>query len=389
MPCLNEARTLPACIAKARRFLETHGIVGEVIVADNGSDDGSARLAQQLGASVVTVSTRGYGAALAGGIAAAQGEYIIMADSDDSYDLGALEPFLRKLREGHHLVIGNRFAGGIQRGAMPPLHRYLGNPFLTRLGQLLFKSRCGDFYCGLRGARKEAIERMQLQCTGMEFALEMLVKATLFGMSVAEVPTTLAPDGRGRPPHLRSWRDGWRSLRFFLLFCPKWLFWYPGLILTLVGATSGLWLLPGPRTVGGITFDVHSLLYSAAAIVLGYQAMTFAVFAKYLATSAGLHPPHPGFERMIGPTTLEVGLIGGTALALAGLAGAVAAFSRWMRGGFGDLDPFSEMRYVIPSVLAMMLGCQTVFSSFFMGLLQMQRQQRKHHTRPAAPRPGR
>lgn len=375
MPCLNEARTLPVCIAKARHYLESRQIEGEIIVADNGSTDGSRELAQELGARVVAVPTRGYGAALSSGIAAARGEYVIMGDSDDSYDFGALDPFVQKLREGHHLVMGNRFIGGIRRGAMPPLHRYFGNPLLTHIGRVLFKSECGDFYCGLRGFRKDAFERMQLQCQGMEFALEMVVKATIFSMSVVEVPTTLSPDGRDRPPHLRSWRDGWRSLRFYLLFCPKWLFWYPGLALMLIGFLCGLWLLPGPRSVGGVTFDVHSLLFCGAAVVIGYQAVIFGIAAKFLATSAGLHPPNAKFEKQIGDVPMELVVIGGFLLGLVGLASSAIAFLEWIGKGFGPLDPFSMMRIAIPSVVAMMLGCQTVFSGFFLGLLRMLRQQ--------------
>ena len=373
MPCLNESRTLPACIAKARNFLEAHGIDGEVIVADNGSVDGSPQLARELGATVVTVSTPGYGAALTGGIDAANGKYIIMGDSDDSYDFGALEPFVEKLREGYDLVMGNRFAGGIKDGAMPLLHRYLGNPLLTRIGQVLFKSDCNDFYCGLRGFRKDSFQKMRLQSVGMEFALEMLVKATIFCMKVVEVPTTLSPDGRDRPPHLRRWRDGWRSLRFYLLFCPKWLFWYPGLTLMILGAISGLWLLPGPRKVGGVTFDVHTLAFSAAAVVLGYQSVIFAILAKHLVTTAGWHPPNLSFEKPIRLATLEAGVVVGFLLGLIGLAASAYALTSWSGKNESTVDPFSTMRIVIPSILLMMLGSQTVLSSFYLGLLQMLR----------------
>lgn len=372
MPCLNEARTLTACITKAHRFLESHGIAGQVIIADNGSTDGSQQLARDLGATVVQVEAKGYGAALAGGIAAARGRYVIMGDSDDSYDFSALEPYVEKLRDGYDLVMGNRFAGGIRDGAMPPLHRYFGNPILTRIGQIFFKSTCGDFYCGLRGFRKDAYDEMHLQCRGMEFALEMLVKATIFDMKVAEVPTVLWPDGRDRPPHLRSWRDGWRSLRFYLLFSPRWLFFYPGMVLMLLGIAFGLFLLPRPRTLGGITLDVHSLAYCATAVVLGYQAVLFSGFAKAFAIGAGLHPPSASFERRVNHATLEAGLVLGFLLGLGGLFGTIVAFTRWSGHGFGNLDPFQTMRIVIPSVLLMTLGCQTTFASFFLGLLQLQ-----------------
>lgn len=382
MPCLNEAETLAVCIRKARGFLERTGISGEVVIADNGSTDGSQAIAEELGARVVPVPALGYGAALIGGIRAARGRYVIMGDSDDSYDFAALEPYVEKLRDGYDLVMGNRFAGGIRPGAMPRLHRYFGNPLLTRIGQIFFKSPCGDFYCGLRGFRKDAYDEMHLQCRGMEFALEMLVKATLFNMKVAEVPTVLWPDGRDRPPHLRSWRDGWRSLRFYLLYSPRWLFYYPGMMLMLLGIAFGLFLLPGPRNLGGITLDVHSLSYCATAVVLGYQAVLFSVFAKAFAIGVGLHPPSASFERRVNHATLEAGLVLGFLLGLGGLMGTIVAFTRWSSHGFGDLDPFQTMRIVIPSVLLMTLGCQTTFASFFLGLLQMQMQVQGPRSRP-------
>jgi glycosyltransferase involved in cell wall biosynthesis len=372
MPCLNEVRTLASCIRKADEALRKHGIRGEILVADNGSKDGSQELAEQLGARVLRISERGYGAALAGGIAAARGRYIIMADSDDSYDLGNLMPFVEKLREGCDLVMGNRFQGGIQPGAMPPLHRYFGNPLLTAVGQLFFKNPCGDFYCGQRGFRKATIEALELQTTGMEFALEMLVKATMMGMRVTEVPVTLSPDGRDRPPHLHSWRDGWRSLRFFLVYSPRWLFLYPSLMMMAFGLVAGMWLLPGPRRFAGVILDVHTLIYCAAAIILGFQLFMFSVLGKLLAISTGLHPRKPELERLVSRVRLEVGLIFGAVLLVIGLGASAYAFYDWAGTRFGDLDPFRSMRIIIPAVLALTLGLQMIFSSFYLGLLQLQ-----------------
>src|SRR5215467_6952882 len=297
MPCLNEAQTVGTCVAKAQQAFREGGIAGEVIVADNGSTDGSQEIASRLGARVVPVKERGYGSALMGGIAAAAGKFIIMGDADDSYDFAHIPRFLQELRAGDDLVMGNRFRGGILPGAMPPLHKYLGNPALTRIGRLFFGGSSGDFYCGLRGFSKQAYEKMGLRTTGMEFATEMVVKANLLGMKIGEVPTTLSPDGRGRPPHLRTWRDGWRTLRFFLLYSPRWLFLYPGSALMFIGIAVGAWLLPESRKIGNVVFDAHTLLYAAIAILLGFQAIAFAIFAKFFAISEGLHPPDPVMER--------------------------------------------------------------------------------------------
>jgi len=373
MPCLNEAETLGVCIAKAQRALREAGIEGEVIVADNGSTDGSREIAEELGARVIQVAAKGYGNALMGGIAAAAGKYIVMGDADDSYDFGHVGRFLEKLRAGADLVMGNRFRGGIQRKAMPPLHKYLGNPALTRIGRLFFHSPVGDFYCGIRGFRKDAYEKMALRTTGMEFATEMVVKATLLKMRIAEVPTTLSPDGRSRPPHLRTWRDGWRTLRFFLLYSPRWLFLYPGLWLMLAGTVVGLWLLPAPRTVGAVTFDVHTLLYAAIAILLGFQAIAFAGFTKLFAISEGLHPPDALLDRLFRYITLEVGLLVGAGLAVAGLAGSFYAVGVWGAHEFGRLDISRTLRLVIPSALALTLGVQTIFASFFLSVLGLKR----------------
>ena len=373
MPCLNEAETLAVCIEKARRSLEELNIAGEIIIADNGSTDGSQAIATSLGARVVPVEAKGYGSALMGGITAARGKYVIMGDADDSYDFTNLGPFVEKLREGYELVMGNRFAGGIKPGAMPPLHKYLGNPVLTGIGALLFHSPCGDFHCGLRGFSKEAAARLDLRTTGMEFASEMVVKATLHNMRIAEVPTTLSPDGRSRPPHLRSWRDGWRHLRFLMLYCPRWLFLYPGLSLMSVGLLAGLWLLPGPRTIGQVTFDVHTLLYAAVAVVTGFQIAAFAVFTKVFAISEGLLPEDPQLNRLMSYITLEVGLIGGGVVLLSGAISTVYAFIIWDSLSYGPLQPSNTLRLVIPAITALMLGIQIVFSCAFLSILRLRR----------------
>jgi glycosyltransferase involved in cell wall biosynthesis len=374
MPCLNEAETLETCVTKALGYLEKAGIDGEVIVADNGSDDRSPEIAAQAGARVVHVPSRGYGSALRAGIEASRGTCIIMGDADDSYDFTRLDPFVERLREGYDLVMGNRFAGGILPGAMPPLHRYLGNPVLTWVGRLFFRSPLRDFHCGLRGFSREAIERLDLRTTGMEFASEMVVKASLFGLKVAEVPVTLSPDGRSRPPHLRSWRDGWRHLRFLLLYSPRWLFLYPGVLMMLAGSLLTLWLLPGPRSVGSVTFDIHTLLYAVMVIVLGFQTVLFAVFSKIFAISEGLLPEDATLNRMFRYVTLETGLIAGGTLAFLGLVSTVTLVARWSMADFGPLDPVVTFRLVIPAVLLLILGCQLVLGSFFLSILGLRRQ---------------
>ena len=373
MPCLNEAETLEICIRKAQQALREGNVAGEVVIADNGSTDGSIEIAERLGARVVRVKARGYGNALMGGIAAASGKYIVMGDADDSYDFGHLVRFLEPLRQGADLVMGNRFRGGIQKSAMPPLHRYFGNPALTRLGRLFFQSPVGDFYCGLRGFRKDAYERLGLRTTGMEFATEMIVKATLLKQQIAEVPTTLSPDGRSRSPHLRTWRDGWRTLRFFLLYSPRWLFLYPGIALMVIGGLLGSWLLPAQRTVGSVNFDVHTLVYAAAFVLLGFQAIAFAVFTKFFAISEGLLPPDPTLDKLFRYITLEVGLAVGTLLTIGGLALSVYSVTAWGSRHFGPLDYSHTMRLVIPAALFLTLGAQTIFASFFMSVLGLRR----------------
>ena len=373
MPCLNEVETLATCIVKAQQALREHKIAGEVIVADNGSTDGSQALATRLGARLVPVAARGYGHALMGGIVAAQGRFIIMGDADDSYDFTAIMPFLTKLREGYDLVMGNRFTGGIQPGAMPLLHQYLGNPVLTRIGRLFFHSPVGDFHCGLRGFRTSSVLAMDLHATGMEFASEMVVKATLLHMRIAEVPTTLSPDGRSRPPHLRTWRDGWRHLRFLLLYSPRWLFLYPGLLLILLGLGVGAWILPGPRTMGRVTLDIHTLLYAGLAILLGFQAVAFAAFTKIFAISQGLLPEDPQLTKLCRFLNLEGGLALGGMLVLYGLVGSVSALSDWSSRSFGPLEPTRTLRMIAPAILSLALGCQIILASFFLSVLGLRR----------------
>jgi glycosyltransferase involved in cell wall biosynthesis len=373
MPCLNEAETLAVCIEKAQQSLRELNCAGEIIVADNGSADGSQQIAARCGARVVRVAAKGYGSALMGGIAAARGRYVIMGDADDSYDFANLGPFIEKLREGYELVMGNRFKGGIKPGAMPPLHHYFGNPLLSGIGRMFFHSPCGDFQCGLRAFSKKAIERLDLRTTGMEFASEMVVKATLRRLRIAEVPTTLSPDGRSRPPHLRTWRDGWRYLRFLLLYSPRWLFLYPGLALILMGLLTGLLILPGPLTFGSVHFDVHTMLYAAMAVVIGFQAVIFALFTKVFAVSEGLLPEDARLNRLLRWVKLEVGLMTGALLLLFGLGASVYALSDWGMHSFGPLDPFKVMRGIIPAVTALVLGCQIILSSFFLSVLRLRR----------------
>lgn len=371
MPCLNEAQTLARCIDKAKEFLAAHGVRGEILIADNNSTDGSQEVATAHGARVEIVKERGYGAALMGGIHAARGRYIIMGDADDSYDFLKLAAFLEKLREGYALVMGNRFKGGIMPGAMPALHRYLGNPVLTFIGRLLFGSPCGDFHCGLRGFNRAAILALDLRTEGMEFASEMVVKATLAGLSITEVPTTLAPDGRSRPPHLHSWRDGWRHLRFMLMCSPKWLFIYPGLLLLLAGVGGHIWLLPGPRTIGGVTFDVHTLLFAGVAVIVGAQMLLLGWLAQRHAIKLGLYVQTPLMLRMERLLTLEHLLVLGLVLALCGLSGAVISMVLWSYQHFGPLDYTHMIRIIAPSCTALVMGVQLIFGAFLAGITGM------------------
>jgi glycosyltransferase involved in cell wall biosynthesis len=370
MPCLNEARTIARCIEKARRAVDDLGVVGEIVVADNGSRDGSPEIAQAAGAHVVDASSPpGYGSALITGIEAARGRYLIMGDADDSYDWSAIAPFVHKLREGYDVVLGDRFAGGIAPQAMPALHQRLGNPMLTWIGRRFFKTPTNDIYCGLRGFTKDAINRLDLRSTGMEFALEMVVKATLFDLKIAEVPTTLSPDGRDRKPHLRTWHDGWRSLRFLLMYSPRWLFVYPGLMLMLVGFLLMVAITPAPLDLGFVILDLHTLLYAGLMMIVGFQGISFGLCAKRFAISAGMAPADPFYLNLFDRLRLERGLVVGAVLALAGFLGLAAAVFIWGHQSFGHLDYEETMRVAIPSGTLFVLGCQIILSSFFLGIL--------------------
>lgn len=371
MPCLNEAETLGSCLRKAFDFLESNGIDGEVIVGDNGSSDGSQRIATQAGAVVVNVPIRGYGAALYFACRAARGKYIVMGDSDDSYDFSRLEAFLEKLRGGDELVMGNRFAGEIRPGAMPWKNRYIGNPVLSGIGKSLFRSPLGDFHCGIRGFSKAAFEAMDLRTTGMEFASEMVIKATLMGLRTSEVPTTLSPDGRSRPPHLRPWRDGWRHLRFMLLFSPNWLFLYPGLLMMAIGIVCGAAILAGPVTIAGARFDVNALIYFAFFAIIGFQAVLFSFLSRVYATQEKLYPATAGFSNILRLVTLERGLVLGGLTALTGILLGGYSILDWSRHGFGAMDFASLARIVIPSATAAALGVELILFSFFFSTLQL------------------
>jgi hypothetical protein len=361
--------TLGRCIEKVQETFRKHRIAGEVVVADNGSTDGSRDVAARMGARVVRVHEKGYGNALRGGAAAARGKYIIMGDADGSHDFAQIPLFLQKLREGFELVMGNRFKGEIKPGAMRPLHRYVGNPILTQIARLFFESPCGDQHCGFRGFTADAFLRMGLQAGGMELASEMVIKASRFRMRITEVPATQLTAGRNGPSHLRTWRDGWRHLRLLLLYCPRWLFLYPGGLLMLLGLTTGIWLIPHPRSIGSLTFDVHTLLYAATAVLLGFQGVTFAAFTKIHAIREGLLPKDARLERFLRRASLEVGLAIGSLLVIAGLAASLYAVGFW---GFDrPLDPTKAMRIVIPAVCSLALGGQLLLSSFFLSVLSL------------------
>ena len=373
MPCLNEAETLATCVDKAIAALQENGIAGEVVVADNGSTDGSQLIAAEHGARVVPVPVRGYGAALNAGITAARGRFVLMADADDSYNFAHIPRFLAELRAGNDLVMGNRFRGGIGPGAMPPLHRYLGNPVLSLLGRLLFRAPIGDFHCGIRAFRRESYDALELRTTGMEFASEMVVKASLLGQRIAEVPTTLQKDGRSRPPHLKTWRDGWRHLRFLLMYSPRWLFLAPGLLLMLIGTVLTAWLLPAERPLGHVNLGVDTLAYAAAAILLGFQLVFFGVAAKVFAITEGLLPEDASFDRWFRYITLETGLVVGALLLLTGVGIAVSSVVGWAHRGYGAMPPVTMMRHTLPSMLCLMLGTEVCFASFFLSLLGLRR----------------
>ncbi len=369
MPCLNEVETLATCIRKAQRAISRLDLAAEIVVADNGSTDGSQAVARELGVRVVDVPRKGYGSALIGGIEAACGRYVIMGDADDSYDFEAIGPLVEKLRDGFDLVMGNRFAGGIETGAMVWSHRWVGNPVLTYISRVFFHTPVGDMHCGLRGFRKDAIDRLRLRATGMEFASEMVIKASLQRLRITEVPVTLRPDGRSRPPHLRTWRDGWRHMRFMLLFSPRWLFLYPGLALFGVGVLTGGILELGPRQIGPFGFDIHTLLLAGFCSLIGYQLIVFAVFTKVFAMRMGFHPPNPTYSSMFRYVQLETGLVAGALMFLIGVLVTVLAVLSWQAVGFGALDPRVTMREIIPAAVLLTLGVQTIFASFFLSIL--------------------
>ena len=371
MPCLNEAETVATCVRKARAFLKRTGVDGEVLVADNGSTDSSQELACEAGARVVRIERKGYGSALLGGIEAARGRYVIMADSDDSYDFSRLDDFVAQLRAGATMVIGHRFRGGIRPGAMPLLHRYLGNPVLSFVGRLFFSSRIGDFHCGLRGVERDATLSLGLSSPGMEFASEMIVKATLARWRIAEVPTVLSPAGRSRRPHLRSWRDGWRHLRFLLLMSPRWLMLYPGAFLIAAGAAAELLILRGPIVVDGVGFDIHTMLYAAGATVLGVQLVLFSLVARTVGVLKSLLPMTPSLARFLRIFSLERGIVLGLTLGLSGVGLATYSVLSWAHQQLAALDPVTMMRVAIPSVTLMLGGAEIVFASFLLSLIDV------------------
>lgn len=376
MPCLNEADTIEICIVKAWRALRENGIQGEVIVADNGSTDGSQAIATRLGARIVHVDAKGYGNALMGGIAAARGTFVIIGDADDSYDFLELPTFVEKLRQGFDLVQGCRLPSGGGRvlpGAMPLSHRWIGNPVFSMMARHMFRSPVHDVYCGLRAFTKEFYDRLDLRCTGMEFATEMIIKAGVYGARVVEVPITLSPDGRkSHAPHLKTFQDGWRTFRFFLMYSPRWLFLYPGILLVLVGLVGYGLAMPGV-TIGSVTFDAHTLLFASLAILLGYQSIVFAIFTKTFAISEGLLPEDTRLAQLFELVNLEKGLMAGGGALLIGLALLLASVNEWRLRDFGALNYAETMRWVIPGVTLAAFGFQTILSSFFVSILGMRR----------------
>jgi glycosyltransferase involved in cell wall biosynthesis len=371
MPCLNEAETLESCIRKAQSYLERSQINGEIIIGDNGSTDGSQEIARRCGARVVDIPVRGYGAALYGATQAARGKYCIMGDSDDSYDFTDLDRFVVKLRAGYDLVMGDRFKGGIKPGAMPWKNRYIGNPILSAIGKAFFHSPMSDFHCGLRAYSKAAFQKLDLRTTGMEYASEMVIKATLLKMNITEVPTTLSPDGRSRPPHLRPYRDGWRHLRFMLLFSPNWLFLYPGVALILLGVVLGGAIVYRPFTINNVRFGIATLVYCGCFIVAGFQAVLFSILSRKYASQEGLYPRTVTSRLSVLDVSLEWGLLVGVSVFLVGLAIAAFALLTWRQHGFGELVTENIARLVIPSSIAMSLGLEIILSSFLMSTLAL------------------
>jgi glycosyltransferase involved in cell wall biosynthesis len=380
MPCLNEAETLARCIESARRGIQRAGVRGEILIADNGSTDGSPAIAEKSGARVVAVAEKGYGSALRGGIQAASGRWILMGDADDSYDFSEADRFVKKFQEGFELVMGCRLpvgGGTISPGAMPWKNRWLGNPVLSFVGRLFFKCPAHDFHCGLRGFTRAAFAKMDLQTTGMEFASEMVIKSTFKRLNITEVPVTLRPDGRSRPPHLKPWRDGWRHLRFMLLFSPRWLFLAPGILLSALGVVVAAALSLNDIRIGGIAFDVGTLAVACMTVIIGFQLVTFAFFTKVFAIAEGLLPDDPKFSRAFKFFNLEKGIGFGLLVLLAGVALLARALWIWRQADYGDLQPAENLRRLIPSVTLIVLGVQAVFSSFFMSALGLKTARRK------------
>ena len=382
LPCLNEAETLAACVTKAMRYLDKAGIDGEVLISDNGSTDGSQALATRLGARVIHAPQRGYGGALLAGIDAAKGRYIIMGDSDDSYDFSNLDPFVEELRRGTELGMGNRFAGGIEKNAMPPLHRYLGNPVLSAVGRIFYKTPVKDFHCGLRGFSADAIRQLQLSSTGMDFASEMVIKASVFGLKISEVPTTLSPAGRSRPPRLRSWRAGWLHLKLLLTLAPYWLFFYPGIALVGFGTIAFTRLMLGPGNIGSVSFDVASLVLASALILIGTLMIWFHLLARLFSVRAGQLPTSASFEKLRARINVDNACIVGGALLVCSLLSLVAAVGFWGKLGFGDLDAGVIVRAASVVVISASLGIQAITSGFLWGLLE----QKIKSTEPASVR---
>lgn len=370
MPCLNEAKTLKTCISKANSFLINNNIDGEVLIADNGSTDGSQEIAINTGARVVNIPEKGYGAALIGGCEAAYGKYVIMGDSDDSYDFSNLMPFVEKLREGYDLVMGNRFKGGIEKGAMPPLHKYLGNPVLSTIGRILYKSPIKDFHCGLRGYNRESILSLNLHTTGMEYASEMVVQATLHKLKMCEVPTTLKKDGRDRPPHLKSWSDGWRHLTFLLMHAPNWLFLYPGILFFIIGIIFSTIIIINPIIIGTIRFDINTLLYFTISTIVGFQLIIFYLLTKKYAAITKFIPVTK-FDTHILKFTMNKGIFIGAILILIGIISSIISIIIWQNNGYGDLDASKMLRLTMPILTTFVCGIQLMFSSFFLGILEI------------------
>ncbi len=372
MPCLNEAETLEVCIKKAQKFLKTQKFSGEVLIADNGSNDGSQKIALDNKARLINVKQKGYGSALMAGIESAKGKYIIMGDADDSYDFSDLTSFIDKLEKGYDLVMGNRFKGGIKKGAMPPLHRYIGNPILSGIGKLFFKSPINDFHSGLRAFKRDSIMNLELQTTGMEYASEMVVKATLFKLKITEVPIILFPDGRSRKPHLRSWRDGWRHLRFLLLYSPKWLFYLPGILIFLFGLVIMTILSFGEIRISSIVFGINTMVFSSLFIILGFNLALLGLYTNIFTMNSKITPPFPRIRHLLAKDPLEKGILLGVVLSGLGFIGSFYSFYLWYETGFGNLIVSDTLRAVIPSTTLFIVGVQIIFASFFTSVLNLQ-----------------